>query len=180
MRMIYWLALGLGFLAGLESAWAAPKREPLGLDSLVAPMAAVGFKVQKPVAKAPLMKWDTETHGTLARWSVALKSTFPSNLGAKNFYRIWIDEEHFATPEAAQARAEAALVMPPGLGGEARKVFPLRRAIAAGYKVFVVRTDVKAYSAKLGAFAGGVALLRDEPSKAVIDSLRTDFRDPKK
>ena len=143
---------------------------------MVAPMARVGFKVQKKPAKAPLYKWDSETYGTQGRWTAAFKSTFATSLGGKNYYRFWIDEELFPNAEAAQLRAKAALVMPPGLGGEARKVFPLRRAFAAGNKVFVVRTDVAAYAGKLEAFVGAVAVVRGDTSKAVADSLKAEFR----
>jgi hypothetical protein len=168
--------LALGMLIACASLEAAPKREPLGLDSLLAPMAKVGFKVQKKPAPQPVAAWDSSTYGTQAKYSAAFKSTFKSSLQGNAYYRIWIDEEHFDTPAEAQVRADSVRVMPPGLGGESRKVFPLRRAFAAGNKVFVVRTDVAAYSAKLNAFADGVALLRSDASKRVVDSLKSAFR----
>jgi hypothetical protein len=113
----------------------------------------------------------------LSMRSAAFKSQAPSPLGPEWFYRFSLDEESYPDGVAATARARALLEKPPKLSPDENKVFPLRNAFVSGARVYVVRTDVAAYTQMLDRLTRGLVAIQHAPDQAhrdqAADSLRS-------
>lgn len=111
------------------------------------------------------------------RWSTRIKSTFPSQLGKKSFYRFYVEEEIYPDSLSAQIRLDSLFVMPSTILPEDKKAFPLRRGLRKGSRVIVVGTDVAAYQAKMEQLQDALGLIASKVSEGLpirqIDSLGT-------